>query len=429
MVHYAIIADDLSGSNDTAATFSKYGYKSFVINFPEGKNHNLENCDVVAISTNSREIGLKEARESVVEVCEYLKKLSVGQVYKKIDSTCRGHIGAELEAIMEELDLTFAVICPAFPKTGRVVKCGELLINGVSISRTAIAQDPGFPVKESYLPDILRKQTRLPVELIDHSVVALGPVALTQHLKRLSSNGRTFILVDAINEQDLNTIASIDTSLLPPLIFSGSAALSDAIIRNRKNIILPRIPPVYIVVGSVNPQNEAMADFLLADGQAGEVYIDPVELLERTDSAPLAAQVAEALSADCDMVIRTYRDAGDRERVKEKSREMGISDLEAAEAIARGMQAVMKEAVRKHPFSGLIITGGTTALHILRGFKAVGIQVEEELEPGVPCGRIVGGPLDGVGIITKAGGFGSEKTFANGILLLKKKYMLRRDVK
>ncbi len=429
MVHYAIIADDLSGSSDTAVTFSNYGYKSFVINFPEGKTHNLENCDVVAISTNTRELPFREAKECIVEVCDYLKQLSVGQVYKKIDSTCRGHIGTELEAIMEELDLTFSIICPAFPKTGRIVKSGELLVNGVTISQTAIAQDPRFPIRESYLPDILKKQTSLPVELIHHSTVSLGPVALTEYLKRLSAKGKALILIDAIDDEDLNTISSIDTSLLPPLIFSGSAALSDGIVRNRRRKILPNIPPVCVVVGSVNPQNDAMSDFLLSKGDAEEVYIDPVELMEKVGEAPHAEEIGKVLTADSDVIIRTCHYGYDRDRVKKTSREKGISEPEAAEAIARGMQAVMKEAIRGHSVSGLIVTGGATALHVLRGLKAVGIQVDEELEPGVPCGRILGGPLDGVGIITKAGGFGSETTFADGILLLKRKYRQWKDVR
>jgi D-threonate/D-erythronate kinase len=430
LVDYAIIADDLSGANDTAVTFSNRGYKSFVINLPEGKDYYPENCDVVAVSTNSREVTPREARDSVVEACKYLKKFPAARVYKKIDSTCRGHIAIELETIMEEMDYTLAVICPAFPKTGRLVKNGELLLNGVTISRTAIASDPGFPVKESYLPSILKAQTSLPVEFVSHELVALGPNALTEHLRKLSKNGRAFILVDAIGDHDLNTIASIDTDLLPPVIFSGSSGLAAAIIRNRKkDTTVPGTPPVYVIIGSVNPQNEATANYLLANGLAVEVYLDPVKLMERAAGDPVPSEFSEALRGNGDLVIRTYRDSTDREKVKERIRETGISEPEAAEAIARGLQAVMKEVVGRHPLSGLIITGGTTALHILRGIEGVGIEVEEELEPGVPCGRIVGGPLNGVGIITKAGGFGSEKTFENCIQILKKKYLLRRNPK
>ncbi|MEN6439215.1 MAG: four-carbon acid sugar kinase family protein [Syntrophobacter sp.] len=429
MVCYAIIGDDLSGAGDTAVTFSNCGYRSFVINFPEGKNHILEECDVVAISTNSREMAPHEARASVVEACRYLKKLSVPEVYKKIDSTCRGHIGIELEAIMEELDLTFAVLCPAFPKTGRLVRNGKLLINGVALDKTAIAKDPGFPVRESYLPDILKAQTDLPVISVDHSVVALGPAALTEHLRKLADKGRAFILVDALDEGDLNTIASIGMESLPPLIFSGSAALAAAIARNRKEAILPGIPPIWIIVGSVHPQNEEMVSFLLNDGLAEEVYLDPVELLLKRGEYRAPPDIRAALRAHSDLVIRTCRNASDRERVKNKSREMGISEPEAAEAIACGLQSLMKEAAGERLFAGLIITGGATALHILRGFQGVGIRVEEELEPGVPLGRIVGGVLDGMGIITKAGGFGSVDTFANGIRLLKKKYMMRREAR
>ena len=426
MVDYAIIADDLSGSNDTAVTFSNFGFKSFVINFPEGKDHDLKNCDVVAISTNSREIPPHQAREIVVEVCRYLKKLPGAEIYKKIDSTCRGHIGIELEAIMEEMGLTLSIICPAFPKMGRVVKNGELLINGVKISRTAIASDPAFPVTQSYLPGILKTQTRLPVEFIGHETVAGGPAALTEQLARLAEKGKSFVILDAIDDSDLNTIASIDRKQLPPLLFCGSAALATALVKSRFLSSLPGIPPVYVVVGSVNPQNKTMTDFLLSNELAGEVYLDPAVLIERSEGDVLPPEAIEALQREGDLVIRAYRDSGDREKVKEKVMEKGISEPDAAEAIARGLSVALKEAVGRRGLSGLIVTGGTTALHILRGFQGVGIEVEEELEPGVPAGKIVGGSLDGVGIITKAGGFGSEHTFANGIQFLKKRHTQRR---
>ena len=70
--------------------------------------------------------------------------------------------------------------------------------------------------------------------------------------------------------------------------------------------------------------------------------------------------------------------------------------------------------------SGIMVTGGTTALMLLEGLSGDGIEVLQEIEPGVPLGRIVGGTLDGMSILTKAGGFGSPDVFCTGLEIMKK---------
>jgi uncharacterized protein YgbK (DUF1537 family) len=62
--------------------------------------------------------------------------------------------------------------------------------------------------------------------------------------------------------------------------------------------------------------------------------------------------------------------------------------------------------------AGLIMTGGDTAALVCRDLKVSGIHLIREVLLGVPYGRLLGGRFDGVPVITKAGGFGSENTLA-----------------
>jgi len=39
--------------------------------------------------------------------------------YKKIDSTLRGHLGQELDALLDTLGRSCALVCPAFPAQRR----------------------------------------------------------------------------------------------------------------------------------------------------------------------------------------------------------------------------------------------------------------------------------------------------------------------
>ena len=54
-----------------------------------------------------------------------------------------------------------------------------------------------------------------------------------------------------------------------------------------------------------------------------------------------------------------------------------------------------------------MLSGGDTAVGVSRALGAGGLLVEDELEPGVPLGRLIGPrPLP---VVTKAGGFGSPE--------------------
>jgi uncharacterized protein YgbK (DUF1537 family) len=61
--------------------------------------------------------------------------------------------------------------------------------------------------------------------------------------------------------------------------------------------------------------------------------------------------------------------------------------------------------------AGLVLTGGDTAVHVARRLGATGLLVEDELEPGVVIGRLLG--PQSFRVVTKAGGFGSPDALRN----------------
>ena len=54
----------------------------------------------------------------------------------------------------------------------------------------------------------------------------------------------------------------------------------------------------------------------------------------------------------------------------------------------------------------ILLTGGETAIAVLRALGARGLRLTGEIEPGLALGAIAGGPFDGLVAMTKAGGFG-----------------------
>ena len=115
-----VIADDLTGANDTALQYFRSGKSSKIIIDLDQDFVSSNDVDVWAISTESRNINKEDAADRVMQTCEKLSsELAIENIYKKIDSTLRGNVGAEVIGILEATDKDAAIIAPAYIEEGR----------------------------------------------------------------------------------------------------------------------------------------------------------------------------------------------------------------------------------------------------------------------------------------------------------------------
>src|ERR671917_2986540 len=126
----AIIADDLTGAADSGVQLVHSGYRTAVV-FRGAPIPPSDDLDAVAVDTNSRPLPAGFAAKRGVESGHALRESRI--VYKKIDSTLRGPIGAELAAALAATRRSKALIAPAFPSTGRETKGGTQFVHGVPV--------------------------------------------------------------------------------------------------------------------------------------------------------------------------------------------------------------------------------------------------------------------------------------------------------
>src|ERR1700710_2680818 len=113
MTELVIIADDLTGASDSAALMTGLGRTSVVLD-AEGE---WPDDDVLAVDTDSRHRDPELAAARGAEATRRGGGLGA-RVVKKIDSTLRGHVAAELRAMSEAIDeQVLLVVAPAFPAT------------------------------------------------------------------------------------------------------------------------------------------------------------------------------------------------------------------------------------------------------------------------------------------------------------------------
>lgn len=92
-----IIADDLTGANDTALQFYLKGANTQILLSDEIEPINAKGTQTWAISTESRNVEPEIAYERVLKATKmFAEKLNPDFYYKKIDSTLRGNIAIEV---------------------------------------------------------------------------------------------------------------------------------------------------------------------------------------------------------------------------------------------------------------------------------------------------------------------------------------------
>ena len=129
-----ILADDLSGAADCAAPFAARGLRTVVtLGDPRG----VDDADVVSIDADTRRLLPEQAGEEVARLVRTHAQGAGQLLYKKIDSTLRGHIGVEVAAALRELRRftpeAQLLVAPAFPKQGRVTIGKQQYSNGIRV--------------------------------------------------------------------------------------------------------------------------------------------------------------------------------------------------------------------------------------------------------------------------------------------------------
>lgn len=141
MAKLGVIADDLTGANDTGVQFSKQGLKTIVLSKADSLVELSKQADVIVLDTESRALSKQDAYERVKEAANRLVEAKISIIYKKIDSTLKGNIGAEIDAVMDATGINPAIVVPAFPANKRVTVGGYQLVNQIPLGKTEASRD------------------------------------------------------------------------------------------------------------------------------------------------------------------------------------------------------------------------------------------------------------------------------------------------
>jgi len=415
MNQIVIIADDLTGAADTGVQFCPFNDSTVLMSyFQLPRAEALTSGQTVAFYTNSRALEMMTARKRLQSVAKRLAELKPLWIYKKMDSCLRGNPGAEAEALMDVLAYDVSFIAPAFPEMGRTTVNGIHLVHGIPVGRTEISRDPVTPVTESNLCTVIQSQSRYPVGHIALNFLEGEEVALRDEIERQIRSGHRHIVFDTTCREHLDRTAGLIFSSSHKILPVGSAGLAAGLSglmspgpilksHNRRSF---KDGNHLLVCGTNSEITRRQIKTLVEVYPYEEIALDPGMLTDEhrrdvfLDSTSL---VRSKLSAN--HIVVTI-DVSQQSRVSARQLKQSPAALSMTKGLGRFLAAVMAET---RP-GLLFLTGGDTADAVMTAAGAEGIRILGEVTTGVVQGTLIGGPQDGLPVVTKAGAFGRDDT-------------------
>ncbi|WP_059173447.1 four-carbon acid sugar kinase family protein [Bacillus sp. FJAT-27445] len=411
-----LIADDLTGACDSGVQFTQKGLKSVVSldgTIPTGMQ-----SEVIIFDTNSRALPKDEAYQSVDRIAEQIESVPYTLLYKKIDSTLRGNIGSEVDALMDRLQLDIAVIAPAFPELGRTTEKGIHYLNGVPVNDTEIANDPKTPVKEANIIKLLSSQSKRDAALFPTGVFAEGPGAVEAVINEFVAENKLLLVFDAASSDDLREVVRNLKDLPFRVAWVGSAGLAEALSSGgRQSMALSTMlessgkGPIFVVCGSRSGVAKRQVEHILDFSNTVSVLLVPEALLDE------GSRIAEI--ARCRSELQAFLSKG-KDVVLHVETGVGVPVSRSADIpyiIADALGEIASAAIQTHSLGGVVMTGGDTAKAIAKKLGVQGMELFGEAERGLPVSRLLG--AFGLPAVTKAGAFGSDQSLLSALKLLK----------
>jgi 3-dehydrotetronate 4-kinase len=410
------VADDFTGATDLCNTLVKGGMRTVQAIGVPPEGLDLPEADAVVVALKSRTCPPDEAVAASLQALAWLREAGARQTLFKycstFDSTERGNIGPVADALMEALGAGIAVVCPAFPETGRTIYRGHLFVGDALLSDTHMRDHPLTPMRDSSLVRLMGRQTRHKVGLVRWDAVARGAEAVREALAGLRAEGCRYAVADALEDGHLRTLghACADAALvtggsgialgLPDNFKARSLLAADAV-----PDAVPSVPgPGAVLSGSCSAATRAQVAAFAARRPA--FRLDPLREPGPQTEEALAWATARLGGGP----VLVYATAAPEE-VRAAQERLGT---EAAAQRVEAMMAAVARGLTERGVRRLVIAGGETSGAVVQALGVRALRIGPQIDPGVPCTVTVGdGPP--LALALKSGNFGGEGFFLKAL--------------
>ena len=393
-----VVADDLTGAADTGAPFAAAGFRTAV-----PLRATPPDAEVIAISNDSRDASADRIDRLFEQAMDLLPATNGSTLwYAKVDSVFRGYPGPQTAFLLRRTGRRAVVIAPALPDQGRVTVDGNVYVDDVLLTRTAL----GAGRASAAVVELLS----LPSELgrvIDLETVRSGATALREAIAHAEL---PIVVVDAETNADLSTLA---TSVVDDAshLLAGSAGFSKQIAKQLAEQSGKTSP-----AGLVAPVRTA----LTVAGSRHETTARQVDALERTgvETLRISFEHGHPGASEVAHIHDRLMAASEKGRSITLTTSGTPRSVMPGQEIARALALLATAPQVRDTYDAMILTGGDVAATVCAHLEADAIWLGGEALPAIPWGTLHGGVRSGMPIVTKAGSFGDDSAMIDTLAFL-----------
>lgn len=432
---WGCIADDFTGASDAASFFEKGGLQTILYSGIPSENNCGEECQAIVIALKTRTQETAAAVMETLQAARWLWQQGAKQLFIKycstFDSTPEGNIGPVMDALLEECQIPYTILCPALPVNGRVVRQGHLYVNGELLHESPMKNHPLTPMWDSDIARLMEPQSRFSCMKLTADQYLLPKAQLQAFIDDYGETHEHFYVIpDYEQEEDAKIIVDLFADL--PLLSGGSGILAELALASRvpvdedesretdvlnanrakssveqKASVITEITgdrPGIILAGSCSEMTRKQITRAKEHGIEA-IQIMPAKLLEGAQTLEMLWDFVEQhkgaevllYSSDSPEQVQKIQAAG-KERV--------------AELLEETMAALAKRAVDAG-YKRIIIAGGETSGAVTRALSFDSYMIGESVAPGVPV-MIPRNRMD-IRLVLKSGNFGQEDFFLRAL--------------
>ena len=411
MQKYIVIADDLTGSNATCSLLKKIGLRAAsILKLQNGMKYDT---DVISYSTGSRGLDKEEAYKRVSEAIKILKDKNVLVYNKRIDSTLRGNIGAEINAMLDNLENDrIAVVVPAYPDSKRIVVNKIMLVNGVLLENSDAGKDPKTPIKTSCVETLIQKDCKYSSTYCELADIEQPIEKLIKKIQKSTEKSRVLIF-DTVNNEDIIKIsrAIIQSNINIITVDPGPFTLYFSKELQKKKHLEKKI---LMLIGSVTETTKKQIEYILQEEDIFLVKMKAESFFEKESCIKEIERVISFIKKGIEsyeLFLITTSPIGDEKKLdlKKIAHKLNTTVEDVSKIIANTLTETAVRVLKEtQKFEGVYSSGGDITIALLEKLKAIGVEIREEVIPLAAYGRIIGGDFSNLKLVSKGGMVGDE---------------------
>ncbi|WP_332446153.1 3-oxo-tetronate kinase [Sphaerochaeta sp.] len=407
-----ILADDFTGATDIAGFLASNGMMTIQTNGVPSPDFHAE-ADSYVVSLKSRSSLKTEAVRDSLAALQWLQDQGCNQFYFKycstFDSTEQGNIGPVTDALMQALGTDLTVICPALPVNGRTVYRGYLFVYNQLLHESGMRNHPVTPMKDSKLSRLMESQSSGKAETLSIDILHQGVDSVRRFLTQAKESGYRYVVLDAIQQDDLDIAAQ---ALLEMPLLTGASGLAVSLAKHyqaspkRKTktvgIGRPKVAKTIVFAGSCSEATNRQVSVYLNSADAFKIE---VETLLKDRSHYLARVVAYLIPRlDDPFAPLVYATVPPEQLARTKETYPSGLVEHAIEEFFGNLAVELKQlGVRNY-----IIAGGETSGNVVQRLGISAFSIGPQIDPGIPWVKAVD---QEVYLALKSGNFGADDFF------------------